>query len=182
MLKKVEKEEVVDNIENKIATEEMANQAEADFKKKLDEFSKHQFLLRLDENGAANLLQFLKEDAIWKFRQAYGIKDCVERIESSLGDIDTNKGIYLNNVQLEAIGFFLQNVETTGYEKAVRFVSIFDRITEVMQSVMSLHNELEETRKIYYAYANSFEQQIPISDTEIMKADELELRGEDNNG
>lgn len=183
MLKKVEKtEDVAENVIDKIATEEMAKEAEATFKNKLDEFTKHQFLFRLDTAGANNLLDFLKNDVKWKFRQAYGVKDCFERIEKALPDVDKNKGIYLNNVQLEAIGFFLQNIETTGYETAVRFVAIFDKMTEVMQSVMALHNELEETRKNYYAYANSFEQQIPISETEVMKSadGEMELESDDN--
>ena len=165
-------EEEIKNVEetneNKaIATLEMVNSAEKIYHEKLEEFQNHEFLIEYDLGTVNEILRFLETSAKWKFRQAFGLKKLHSKIHEQFENdlIEENGGLYLNNLHMEALGFFLESTEDSGMQFVDTYISIFEPFEKSIQNVIARKKEVDALRDDYYLLLQSYEQKLPIGVT-----------------
>lgn len=70
------------------------------------------------------LLNFLKNEATWKFTEAKGIVEAVKQIQAAIDGVTSKKVKHLlvDSTALEAIYYFLSKVEKTGLDAAAFYI------------------------------------------------------------
>lgn len=137
-----------------IATEEQVSVAKQEFEKELNGLRNHKFLIRLDAENIQNLLNFIENDAKWKFRNAYGIVQCFDEVGKAkeLSIKEGTDGIYLDNITLEALAYFLHQHESVGLATAKSYIGIIDPVFEAMQEASKWKNKnrIFKKKNIYF--------------------------------
>ena len=164
-----------------IATEEQVSVAKQEFEKELNGLRNHKFLIRLDAENIQNLLNFIENDAKWKFRNAYGIVECFNEVGKAkeLSIKEGTDGIYLDNITLEALAYFLHQHEGVGLATAKSYIGIIDPVFEAMQEASKWKNKIESLRKKYILLEDSFEQQIAIETVNLEAIENAEEETEE---
>jgi len=151
------------------ATEDQVLLIKQELDKEIEGLEKHLFLIRMDDNAVNNLLDFMKNKIKWKFKNAYGVVQCYDTVVKAQAEskkLKTN-GIYLDNVVVQAIAYFLSLHEDIGLEYAKTFISIIDPLFETIEEATKWRKRIELLEKKYIIYNDSFEQQIPIEDANL---------------
>lgn len=151
------------------ATEDQVLLIKQELDKEIEGLEKHLFLIRMDDNAVNNLLDFMKNKIKWKFKNAYGVVQCYDTVIKAQAEskkLKTN-GIYLDNVVVQAIAYFLSLHEDVGLDYAKTFISIIDPLFETIEEATKWRKRIELLEKKYIIYNDSFEQQIPIEDANL---------------
>jgi len=151
------------------ATEDQVLLIKQELDKEIEGLEKHLFLIRMDDNAVNNLLDFMKNKIKWKFKNAYGVVQCYDTVVKAQAEskkLKTN-GIYLDNVVVQAIAYFLSLHEDVGLDYAKTFISIIDPLFETIEEATKWRKRIELLEKKYIIYNDSFEQQIPIEDANL---------------
>ena len=150
-----------------IATEEMATNAKEEFDTENKAFDENNFLVKVDLDGANILLDFLETKAKWKFRNAFGIVTCIGVVKKGIERFSKTKGLYLRNIELQAIAYFVAQHEDVGSSYAEKYIKMVEPLFETMQEATKWRNKVELLRQKYILYENSFEEQIPIEEVNL---------------
>lgn len=160
------------------ATEDQVLLIKQELDKEIEGLEKHKFLIRMDDAAVNSLLDFLLTKIKWKFKNAYGVVQCYDTVVKAQAEskkLKTN-GIYLDNVVVQAIAYFLSLHEDVGLEYAKTFISIIDPLFETIEEATKWRKKIELLEKKYIIYNDSFEEQIPIeaANLEYFKNEEEE--------
>lgn len=109
---------------SKLSKEERA-QMSAELQKEIDSRQKElETKYYIVQGGAAageKLINFVKNEAQWKFTEAVGIVEMTKEIQKAIDKAKDGKELFLQVLPLEALWFFINKVEGVGLEKATYF-------------------------------------------------------------
>ena len=127
------------------ATEDQVLLIKQELDKEIEGLEKHKFLIRMDDAAVNSLLDFLLTKIKWKFKNAYGVVQCYDTVVKAQAEskkLKTN-GIYLDNVVVQAIAYFLSLHEDVGLEYAKTFISIIDPLFETIEEATKWRKRIE---------------------------------------
>jgi len=131
---------------------EVRNVMRADMVKKLSEkieakekeIENKKYIIEGGTKTASSILNFLKEDASWKFSEALGVIEATRQIEDAQKDILKNKTkeLLIPALAVEAVYYFLTKVEGKGLTNATSFVN--DLLKPVTDALSRSKNDRAE--------------------------------------
>jgi hypothetical protein len=101
------------------------------------------------QGGAAageKLLNFVKNEAQWKFTEAVGIVEMTKEIQKAIDKAKDGKDLFLQVLPLEALWFFINKVEGVGLEKAAYFHE--NLIKPVGEALSRVKNDREKINEL----------------------------------
>jgi hypothetical protein len=109
---------------SKLSKEERAQMA-AELQKEIDlrhkEIETKYYIVQGGAAAGQKLLDFVKNEAQWKFTEAVGIVEMTKEIQKAIDKAQEGKELFLQVLPLEALWFFINKVEGVGLEKATYF-------------------------------------------------------------
>ena len=104
---------------------EISKQLAAKIEKTSKELETKLYIIQGGEETANHLLDFIKNEAQWKFSEALGIGECVRQYEAAVKNVKTGKikEIMIPALALEATYYFLTKVEGKGLASANAYVN-----------------------------------------------------------
>lgn len=168
---------------DRTATEDQVLLIKQELDKEIEGLEKHQFLIRMDDAAVENLLDFLRTKIKWKFKNSYGVVQCYDTVIKAQKESKKFKtdGIYLDNVVVQAIAYFLSLHEDVGLDYAKTFISIIDPLFETIEEATKWRKRIELLEKKYIIYSNSFEEQIPIEESNLEFFKNQDQENQENN-
>lgn len=90
------------------------------FKEKIE---KRGYIVEGGSKTGETVLEWLMNNASWKFTEAMGVMEAVKQVEKGLADIKSGKSkeMLLNNLALEAIYYFVSKQEGKGLADATNY-------------------------------------------------------------
>jgi len=101
-----------------------------------EELAKKVYIIEGKVPAATNILNFLNNDAQWKFTEAMGVIEATKEVEKSIDALNKGKvnEIYLNPLAIEATYYFLTKTEGKGLNEAAAF---YDTLLKPVSDALS---------------------------------------------
>jgi hypothetical protein len=103
-----------------------------DFEKELDSKS---YLIEGKTEIAKSLLDFVINEAEWKFSESMGVLESVRQLESAVKDLESGKRkeLLLPNLAIEAIYYFMTKKTGVGLASAQEYFKLLKPVTDALQ-------------------------------------------------
>ncbi len=84
--------------------------------------------------SADNIINFLTNDASWKFSEALGIVEALKQFETAKKAINTNKtkDVFVESLAIEALYYFLTKVENKGVATASSYIKVLKPVSDAL--------------------------------------------------
>lgn len=98
------------------------------------ELQNKKYILEGKAEFAAQLLDFVKFEAKWKFSEALGVLESVKQLEEAIKSLRSKKTteLMLPSLVIEAVYYFLTKVEGTGIVQAQKYVDMLKPISDAL--------------------------------------------------
>lgn len=109
---------------SKLSKEEriqMAAELQKEIESRHKELETKYYIVQGGADAGQKLLNFVKNEAQWKFTEAVGIVEMTKEIQKAIDKAKDSKELFLQVLPLEALWFFINKVEGVGVEKAAYF-------------------------------------------------------------
>jgi len=119
----------------KAQLEKISKELESKIEKQNKELGTKLYLVQGGESACDHILNFIKNEAQWKFSEALGVGECVRQYEAALKNIKAGKTkeVMIPALALEATYYFLTKVEGKGLASADMYVhNLLKPITDAL--------------------------------------------------
>lgn len=126
---------------------EMVKQLTEKIDAKEKELETKKYIIEGGNKTARALVQFLKEEASWKFSEALGVIESTKQVESANLEITKGKTkeLMIPALAVEAIYYFLTKVEGKGLDTATSYVNdLLKPVTDALGRSKNDRNEIDQ--------------------------------------
>lgn len=154
----------VDETKLKLAEDEL-NSFKEELKTKL-------YALKVNDiETAKDLLEFVEEEAEWKGMEALGIEELSKSLSKIVSAGEVKSGcVFLKNLEVEALHYFLGKSSGTGKESADRFLSRIRIVNEAIRMVKADNNKVNILESKVESVRNGIDVEMPVESNETATA------------
>lgn len=131
------------------------------------------------EGGAKTadaIIDFLTNDAQWKFSEALGVIEAVKQIEEGKKGIAKSKELYVSSLALEAVYYFLTKVEAKGLSAAKEYVEVLKPISDALSRSKQDRQDIDQMVRDRGTLESAIDNMVDIeNEDDILKEIQAEL-------
>jgi hypothetical protein len=143
-----------------------------------EELAKKVYIIEGKVPTAKNIVNFLQNDAQWKFTESMGILEAVKEVEKTISEVKkgNTKEIYFSPLVIEATYYFLTKVEGKGLNEAkYYFEELLKPVSDALSRSKSDREILDQMQRDLATLENALEQGANLDDKLVKEiAHELE--------
>ena len=135
-------EEIIDNI-----NQEKIDNAQKALDDRKKEFSKKEYIVKMDSPTFEFFKNFMNFHAPWKGKESLGVIEVMKKIAQVESEGIKNNSIYLTNLHIEATHYFLGKYEGKGTDLVDAYVTLYKNVEAALQLVGADNLKLRDLEK-----------------------------------